>query len=662
MKVTLFLLLTPRFLDLFSFSSFTSNISIRSLSSAVRGPSLLRIVQAFSVTTTFTPHRTSSAVMASTAAEVSVNPLLQYGSGVLPKFASMVILKKDEAKDDQEDGIASYLTPAVEDSLKVLNSEWTSLEEALSKKLEAQDTDITYDDVVPVLERIQYPISYIWGIAGHLNGVRNSPGLRTVYEANQPVVVQTISKFQQSQPLYNALLQIQKQDADVLEPDQRRAVELSIRSMKLGGVGLVDSQQKERFNEIKQRLASLSNTFSNNVLDATKAFSLTITDPQQLQGVPQSAMTMWSMAHKSWLQQQKDKEDDSNVTPEEGPWRITLDMPSYLAVMQHVSDRTIRETVYRAFITRASEFTSDTCDSTPEDNSPSNEGVEKPQGDGKNNIPLIYEILQLKQEMASMLGYSNYAEMSLASKMAPSIESVTELADLIAKKALPAAQKELEEITAYAQEKGGISDGDEILQPWDVSFWSERLKESKFEITEEETRPYFALPAVLKGMFALVERLFNIRVEEADPGEVEVWHEDVQFFKVYDKTTNEHMAGFYLDPYSRPENKRGGAWMDVCIGKSAACNNRIPVAYLTCNGSPPVRSIQQPSLMTFREVETLFHEFGHGLQHMLTTVTVGDVAGINGVEWDAVELPSQFMENWYVQRVVSVVVGLMYIF
>jgi oligopeptidase A len=648
MKVTLLLLLAPGLLDLLDvFSSSTIPILSRSFASAVRGPSFLRIVQAFSVSTSLT-HRLPSAVMASTTAtEVTVNPLLQYSSGSLPKFASMVVLKKEEGQEDEEDGIVSFLTPAVEESLQRLNSEWTSLEETLSKKLEAKDAAIAYDDVVPVLERIQYPISYIWGLAGHLNGVRNSPGLRTVYEANQPVVVQTISKFQQSQPLYNALLQIQERDADSLLPEQRRAVELSIRSMKLGGVGLEDPKQKERFNEIKQRLASLSNTFSNNVLDATKAFSLTVTDKEQLKGVPQSAMTLWSMAHKTWLQQQK--EDDSSVTAEDGPWRITLDMPSYLAVMQHVSDRTIRETVYRAFITRASEFTSDTCDSAAEAKAASGESADKPTV-GKNNIPLIYEILKLKQEMAQMLGYPNYAEMSLASKMAPSIQSVTELADLIVKTALPAAQKELEEITAFAREKDGLPPSEEKLQPWDVSFWSERLKESKFEITEEETRPYFALPAVLQGMFALVERLFNVRVVEAAAGEVEVWHEDVQFFKVYDKSTNEQMAGFYLDPYSRPENKRGGAWMDVCIGKSAACNNPIPVAYLTCNGSPPVRSNQQPSLMTFREVETLFHEFGHGLQHMLTSVTVGDVAGINGVEWDAVELPSQFMENWCYDR------------
>lgn len=329
---------------------------------------------------------------------------------------------------------------------------------------------------------------------------------------------------------------------------------------------------------------------------------------------------MWAAAHAAVT-----KTTDSEVDAAKGPWRITLDMPSYVAVMSHMNDRTIRESIYRAYLTRASECSSDAS---------------------KNNIPLIYETLQLKSEMAQMLGFDNYAQLSLASKMAPSVGAVTELTDLVAAQALPAAERELEEITALAQAQGGEEyslANLEKLELWDVTYWSERLKESKFELKEEETRPYFALPAVLDGMFALVSRIFNIDVQAAN-GEAEVWHPDVSFFKVYDKASDKHIASFFLDPYLRPEDKQGGAWMDVCIGKSEAVNCDLPVAYLTCNGSPPVSS--QPSLMTFREVETLFHEFGHGLQHMLTTIPVGDVAGINGVEWDAVELPSQFMENW----------------
>jgi len=224
---------------------------------------------------------------------------------------------------------------------------------------------------------------------------------------------------------------------------------------------------------------------------------------------------------------------------------------------------------------------------------------------------------------------------------------VQELSELILEKALPAAVKELEEVTEFARVNGSEEYAVEALPklaPWDITYWSERLKESKYDLKEEELRPYFALPRVLDGMFSLVERLFNIRVEQETDGSTQVWNEDVTFYKVFDVDSEKHIASFYLDPYSRPADKRGGAWMDVCIGKSEACNREVPVAYLTCNGSPPVGD--KPSLMSFREVETMFHEFGHGLQHMLTTATVGDVAGINGVEWDAVELPSQFMENW----------------
>jgi oligopeptidase A len=592
---------------------------------------------------------------------INNNPLLHITG--LPKFQSMVqvaaaIVKTEEVGTEksttkEEDGIVSYLTPAVTESLQTLDEEWKAFEDTLTHKIQNDDNTgtpspmITYDEVVPVLERIQYPISYIWGIAGHLNGVRNSDGLRTVYEANQPKVVQTMSKFQQSPALYQALESIlhTNDKVNTLSLAQQRAIELSIRSMKLGGVGLQSEEEKTKFNDIKQKLAQLSNTFSNNVLDATKAFSLTITDKSKLEKVPQSALDLWYMAHQSYLkqQQQKDtteeKDETTTSSAADGPWRITLDAPSYMAVLQHVSDREIRETVYRAHITRASEIS--TTPSTPAETESTEEVKDK------NNVPLIYEILQLKHEMATMLGYTNYAEMSLASKMAPSLSAISDLSNLITKEALPAAQKELEDITTFAKEIG--FDANETLKPWDISFWSERLKESKFELTEEETRPYFALPAVLDGMFALVERIFNIKVVEAPKGDIEVWHNDVQYFKVYDvNNMDEEIAGFYLDPYSRPENKRGGAWMDVCIGKSDAVNHKVPVAYLTCNGSPPVLSKQQPSLMTFREVETLFHEFGHGLQHMLTTVTVGDVAGINGIEWDAVELPSQFMENWYV--------------
>ena len=471
----------------------------------------------------------------------------------------------------------------------------------------------------------------VWGVAGHLQGVKNNDELRVAYEENQPKVVTTMTKISQSAALFNALTAVEKaweNDADADDDDfyttqKKRAINNSLRSMQLGGVGL-EGEEKDKFNEIKLRLAELSTSFTNNVMDATKSFKLDITDASTVDGVPASAKGMWANTYKMAMAAEgKEVEADA----ESGPWRITLDAPSYIAAMQHISDRATREKVYRAFLTRASEFKGG-------------------DGEERSNVPIIYETLKLKNERAKMLGFANPAEMSLATKMAPSVDSVKELSDLVLEKALPAAERELADVTAFARANGGDAYSEENLEelmPWDSTFWSERLKETKFDLKEEELRPYFALDNVLDGMFGLVERIFNIEVKKAD-GEAEVWNPDASFFKVFDKDSGKHIASFYLDPYSRPADKRGGAWMDVCIGKSEAVNRDIPVAYLTCNGSPPVGDT--PSLMTFREVETLFHEFGHGLQHMLTTATIGDVAGINGVEWDAVELPSQFMENW----------------
>jgi oligopeptidase A len=281
--------------------------------------------------------------------------------------------------------------------------------------------------------------------------------------------------------------------------------------------------------------------------------------------------------------------------------------------MQHLRKRELRETLYRAYVTRAS------------------------SGD-HDNAPIITKILTIKRELAGMLGYKNFAEKSLSSKMAPSVAAVMDLTNMLRDQAFGAAEAELEELKSFAKKEG--FNGEFSL--WDVQFWSERLREKSYQFEEEQLRVYFPLEGVLKGLFDLATRLFGVVVEAAD-GETPVWCDAVRFFHIRDQTTNEIISSFFLDPYSRPAEKRGGAWMDVCHGKSRALH-RKPVAYLVCNGSPPVGDT--PSLMTFREVETLFHEFGHGLQHMLTRVEEGDAAGISGVEWDAVELPSQFMENW----------------
>ncbi|KAL7463221.1 hypothetical protein ACHAXS_003593 [Conticribra weissflogii] len=588
----------------------------------------------------------AASASASAAATSSSNPLLENTS--LPKFQSIQ---------------PSQLTPAMTSILAQLDSSFAALENSLSARLAEQDPSVSYDDVLPAMEKMQHPLGYAWSIASHLNGVKNTDDLRKEYEANQPKVVQAGMKFGQSKVLYDALSAVQRRwdvtnegkgDGDDLDSafaaaQQRRAVSNALRSMTLQGVGLpVGSPEQARFNEIKLRFAELSTAFSNNVLDATKAFGLTLEDPADVKDVPESALAMWADAHKRFLLQEAEKEGNEEKLEEvrgmevdaaKGPWRVTLDGPSYIAAMQHIPNREVRKKIYLGYLTRASEFTAEAEEAK--------EGETEKATIGKNNVPIIEEILKLRKEMAGLLGFNNYAEMSLASKMAPDVASVTNLSNLILEKALPAAQKELAAATELARTTGGPEYSESNLpklMPWDTSFWVERLKEKTFDLKEEELRPYFALDAVLKGMFELIERIFDVEVRDAT-GTVEVWHTDVRFFTLHDKSEEgKHIASFYLDPYSRPADKRGGAWMADCVGKSEALGFDVPVAYLTCNGSPPVGD--KPSLMTFREVETLFHETGHGLQHMLTRATVGDVSGINGVEWDAVELPSQFMENW----------------
>ncbi|KAL3806674.1 hypothetical protein ACHAXA_003449 [Cyclostephanos tholiformis] len=572
----------------------------------------------------------SSAVEAAsvTSSVASSNPLLECTD--LPKFTAIE---------------PSQLTPAIGSILEKLEADFAALEAKLVEGVN-EKVIMRYDDVLPVVERMQHPLGYAWGIASHLNGVKNGDELRAAYEENQPKIVNANMKFSQSKPLYDALLAVQRgwegtEDGECKDDDvddfataqRRRAIENAIRSMKLGGVGFEEgSAEQIRYKEIKMRQAELSTAFSNNVLDATKAFGLVVTSPEDVDGVPKSARAMWAQAYRQdAIKECKDDDEkkraleDAKIDASSGPWRITLDGPSYIAAMQHLPNRALRKEVYMGYMTRASEFTADILERMDEEKRKKDaivdEKEEKKDKPGKNNVPIIKEILKNKKELAGLLGYSNYAEMSLASKMAPSVTSVADLSNLILEKALPAAERELAAATALAREQGGDEYSEtnlEKLMPWDTSFWIERLKEKTFELKEEELRPYFALDAVLEGMFKLIERIFDIEVRDAS-GKAEVWHPDVQFFELYDKGSGEHVASFFLDPYSRPADKRGGAWMADCLGKSEALGINVPVAYLTCNGSPPVGD--KPSLMTFREVETLFHETGHGLQHMLTRAT-----------------------------------------
>jgi len=484
------------------------------------------------------------------------------------------------------------------------------LRDALAR-LEAQVVP-TWDGLVEPLTRIEERLGWSWGILGHLMGVKNSPELRAAYEAVQPALVQFSTQTGQSKPLYDAFKQLRASaDWDSFDPAQQRIVETSIREAELSGVGL-EGAEKDRFNEIQQALAELTTKFANNVLDATKAFRLTLTTAEEVDGLPPSLLAQAAQAARD--------AGAAEATPEAGPWHITLDFPSYEPFMQHSRRRDLREQLYRAFVTRASE------------------------GD-LDNTPNIEKILALRHEMANLLGYSTYAELSLARKMAPSVEAVDTLTGELRSASYDTAVKELADLQAFAAEKGAAETHD--LTHWDTAFWAERIREEQYGLSDEELRPYFPLPQVLDGLFALAHRIFDITIAPAD-GEAPVWHPDVRYFQVLNGG-GDPIAHFYLDPYSRPAEKRGGAWMDTCINRGKIAGQvRLPVAYLVCNQAPPVDG--KPSLMTFRDVETLFHEFGHGLHHMLTQVDYTGAAGINNVEWDAVELPSQFMENWCYHR------------
>jgi oligopeptidase A len=521
-----------------------------------------------------------------TSATLASNPLL-IGHG-LPPF--------DQVKPE-------HVVPAMTQLLSELEDSLTQLEANVKP---------TWSDLVEPLQLLEERIRWSWGMVGHLMGVKNSPEIREAHEAMQPKVVEFYNRFSQSRPIYDAFKQIRNSsDWSKLEEAQQRIVESAIRSAELSGVGL-EGADRDRFNEIQLELANLSTQFSNHVLDATKAFSLTLHTPEDIVGLPSSLLAFAAQSAR--------EAGAAEATPEAGPWRITLDFPSFGPFMQHSQRRDLREQLYRAYVSRASSGEYD-------------------------NQAIIERILQLRKEEAELLGYSSFAEVSLASKMAPSVAAVEELLNELRQPSYSAAQQNLADLKTFAASKGAAEA--ENLMNWDTSFWSERLREEKYALNDEELRPYFPLPQVLEGLFGLVHRIFGITVTSAD-GQAPVWHEDVRYFQIANET-GEAIAHFYLDPYSRPAEKRGGAWMDDCLGRSKTETQvQTPVAYLICNQTPPVDG--KPSLMTFREVETLFHEFGHGLQHMLTQVDYAGAAGINNVEWDAVELPSQFMENWCYDR------------
>ncbi|MEZ6047736.1 MAG: M3 family metallopeptidase [Planctomycetaceae bacterium] len=518
---------------------------------------------------------------------LSDNPLLQQAG--LPQFDKIE---------------AEHVVPAVKQLLEDADKAFTELE---------QNVQPTWAGLVEPLEKIGQRFEQTWGPVGHLLGVKNSSELRTAYESVLGDVVSFSLKMKQSKPLYEAFKGLKEGAGwSSLDSAQQRIIESGLLDAELAGVGL-EGADKERFNKIAQELSQLSTTFSNNVLDATKAYELVITNKADTEGWPESLKQLTAQSYN-----QAKAEENPQATSEEGPWLITLDIPCFGPFLEHCQNRALREEVYRARIHLAS--------------------------DGElDNTENISRILKLRQEKAKLLGYNNYAELSLAQKMAPSVEAVAEMSEDLRKAAWEAAEADMKDIEELARQMGQS----EPVMNWDAAFWAERLREKRFDFTDEQLRPYFSLERVLNGLFGLVERIFGIDVKAAD-GEAPVWNKDVRYFKIYDES-GAQCAAFFLDPYSRPKDKRGGAWMDDCLSRRVIDGKvQLPVAYLICNSTPPIGD--KPSLMTFREVETLFHEFGHGLQHMLTTINYADASGINGVEWDAVELPSQFMENWCYHR------------
>ena len=499
------------------------------------------------------------------------NPLLDFSG--LPRFADI----KPE-----------HVTPAIDQLLA----------DGRATTAVALNAQPTWNEFVAPLEDANERIGRAWGQVAHLHAVMDNPPLREVYNANLPKLTQYWTELGQNQALFDKYKALHgSSEFSSLSPARKKIVENALRDFRLGGAEL-PADKKTRYAAIQEELAALSAKFSENLLDATNAFSIYVTE-KQTAGIPEDVLEAAREAA------QKDGKDG---------WKFTLHMPSYLPVMQYAEDRKLREALYHASSTRASEF-------------------------GKaewNNTPLIGRIVPLRREMAQLLGYREFAEVSLVPKMAESPSQVLAFLDDLARRARPFAEKDVEELKAFARDELGIKQ----LEAWDVGYASEKLRAKRYSFSDQEVKQYFPEEMALAGLFHVAERLYSVKIV---PAPAPVWHPDVRFFEVRDGGGTA-IGQFYLDLYAR-ETKRGGAWMDDAISRRRKAGRvQIPVAYLNCNFSRPVGN--KPALFTHDEVLTLFHEAGHGLHHLLTRMEDLGVSGISGVEWDAVELPSQFMENF----------------
>lgn len=506
------------------------------------------------------------------------NPLLDFSD--LPRFG--------EIKPE-------HVTPAIDTLIQAAHERIA--------QVTATDTPIDWDYLIAPLEEATEQLGRAWSAVGHMNAVIDTPELRAAYNQNQPKLTEFWTALSHNLALYKKykLLHAAPSFSNLSAP-RKKIVENALRDFRLGGAELSEID-KQRFAEIQERLSALSTKFSENVLDVTNDYTLLVEDETQLQGLPTDVK---AAAHAAAEQAGK------------AGWKFTLHFPSYFPVLQFADRRELREAMYRAHATRASEFG-------------------KPEWD---NTALINEILQLRAEEAHLLGYNTFAELSLVPKMAPSPVTVFTFLEDMAQRARPFAERDLAELRAFAKDNLGITH----LEAWDIAYVSEKLREQRYAFSEQEVKQYFPEPKVLTGLFRVIETLFSVRIK---PDQAPTWHTDAHFFRI-ESAQGALIGQFYLDLYAR-QGKRGGAWMDDARTRRVTLKNgtsqtQTPAAFLTCNFSPPVGN--NPALFSHDEVITLFHEFGHGLHHMLTRIDDAGVAGINGVEWDAVELPSQFMENF----------------
>ncbi len=506
------------------------------------------------------------------------NPLLDFSG--LPRFGQIEV---------------KHVIPAIEQLL-------LENRKMLAELLADNDTIYTWDNLLQPLQEMDDRLSRAWSPVSHLNSVKNSQELREAHEYCLPLLSEYHTELGQNGTLYKAIKSLaESEQYELLSQAQKKVLQNQLRDFHLSGIDLPEDKKK-RFKAIKQLLSKLKSSYENNVLDATNGWSKNISAESQLTGLPDSALAM--------------AKQTAELEALDG-WVFNLQFPSYFAVMTHAEQRELREEFYTAYTTRASE--------------------QGPDAGKWDNTAFMEELLELRQELAQLLGFNNYAEYSLATKMADSTDEVIEFLQQLSEKSKAVAEKDITELREFAQEHLDIDD----LQAWDVNYAAEKLRQHRYDLSQEALKPYFPEHQVIEGLFAIVKRLYKIEINTVSG--VETWHPDVRFYEIKD-AQGVLRGQFYLDLYARP-HKRGGAWMDECIGRNAYKGIvQIPVAYLTCNLTSPIGD--EPALFTHDEVNTLFHEFGHGLHHMLTRVDYSAVSGINGVAWDAVELPSQFMENW----------------